>query len=45
MNYIRGWIGLGIFLISIPLWVWKPTRGFAPLALGFGLGMMSSGFR
>jgi len=45
MKHIRGWIGLSIFIMSLPLYAWEPIRNIIPIATGFGIGMMSSGFR
>ncbi len=42
--YLRGYIGLGLITIGIFLWTQETTRMAAPLIVGFGMGMASSGF-
>lgn len=44
MKYIRGWIGIGLLIFSVPLWCFDKTRSVAPAISGFGMGMISSGF-
>ncbi len=43
--YIRGFIGLFLFLLGIVLWIFEATKVVAPFAVGFGAGMMSNGFQ
>lgn len=43
--YIRGWIGVVCFLMGIGMAFFDATKQMAFLVLGFGIGMMSSGFQ
>lgn len=45
MENIRGWIGLLIFLSGVGMLFIEQTRSASWLALGFGMGMMASGFK
>jgi hypothetical protein len=44
IQYIRGWVGLGIFLVGIGMIFFEQTKPYSWIAIGFGMGMMSSGF-
>lgn len=44
MKNIRGWIGLLILILGIVMLMFEKTKGSSWLLLGFGVGMMSSGF-
>lgn len=44
VKYIRGWIGAGVFAVGVVMACFEATRRMSWLALGFGMGMMSSGF-
>ena len=39
------WIGLGVFLIGIGMLIFEVTRPYCGFAIGFGFGMISSGFQ
>jgi hypothetical protein len=41
----RGWIGVAVFVAGILMLFSEQTRPVAFVAIGFGLGMMSSGFQ
>jgi hypothetical protein len=43
--YLRGYIGLGLIVVGIFLWTYEITRMIAPLIVGFGMGMASTGFQ
>ena len=43
--YLRGWIGIFVFFVGVSLLFLEQTRGMAPLGIGFGCGLMSSGFQ
>lgn len=45
MKNQRGWVGVGIFLLSIGLFWFEQTKIIAGFGTGFGMGMMSSGFQ
>ena len=36
MKQVRGWIGLGVFVLSIGMFFFEQTKSFAWLGLGFG---------
>jgi hypothetical protein len=42
---IRGWIGLIVFCIGIIMVFFEQSRSTAFFPIGFGAGMMSSGFQ
>ena len=44
MQNIRGWIGVGMFLIGIVMTIFEQTRGASWFVLGAGLGLICSGF-
>lgn len=43
--YMRGWIGLVLFLVGIGMMFLPQTKSGAFLVFGFGMGMMASGFK
>ena len=45
MKYIRGWIGLFIFLVGVGMLFFEKTKWGAYFGIGFGMGMMTTGFR
>jgi len=45
MKNVRGWIGLGVLALGLILYFIETTKPVSWLILGFGLGMMSTGFK
>ena len=43
--YIRGMIGIVLLIAGIVLYVFEKTKPIAPIVVGFGLGLISQGFR
>ena len=44
MMYIRGFVGLGLFITGILMLFSAVTKPYALFAVGFGFGMITSGF-
>lgn len=42
---IRGWVGLGCMVLGLVLMFIEQTKPASFVVIGFGLGMMSSGFK
>lgn len=45
MKHTRGFVGIGILCVGIFLTIPEQTRPISWVIIGFGLGMISSGFK
>ncbi len=43
--YVRGWIGLAMFVVGVAMFFFEATKSVGYFPLGFGMGMMASGFQ
>jgi hypothetical protein len=42
---VRGWIGIGCLIFGVIMMIAPTTRPVSFLVVGFGLGMISTGFQ